>query len=119
VGYRARYPLSIGSIPRTYVHFGALWWWMNAGILGLVGYSWIMLAGVWAGVVVLRRHPDRAVRAAGLAAAAGLVGYAVAELTATFTGPDARSNVLMGAILGLVAVAHREAQAAPTESRHA
>ncbi|MCW3011308.1 MAG: hypothetical protein JWO90_1712 [Solirubrobacterales bacterium] len=109
VEYRARYPLSIGSIPRDYVHFASLWWWMKTGILGLVGYVWLVLAAMWAAARIVRSHPDPRVRAAGLAAGAGLVGYAVAETTATFTGPDARSGVLLGTVLGLLAVAHREA----------
>ena len=112
VNYRARYPLSIGSIPHDYVHVAALWWWMKGGILGLLGYATLMLVSVLAGARVFSRHPDPLVRAAGLAAACGMVGFAVAEATGTFVGPDPRAGVLIGAIVGLLAVADREAQQA-------
>lgn len=110
ISYPARYPLSIGNIPRDYVHFAVLWWWMKCGILGLVGYVWFTLAAIWVAARVQRTHPDATVRAAALGAAAGLVGYAVAETTATFTGPDPRSSLLVGAVLGLLAVAQAQAQ---------
>lgn len=105
VGYEARYPLSIGDITHEYVHFAALWWWMKLGILGLIGYLWLIGATVVAGGSVWRRHPDGVVRAAGLAAAAGIVGYAVAETTATFSGSDVRSSIVLGGLLGLLSVA--------------
>ena len=106
VDYRQRYGLSIGDITRQYVHFAALWWWMKLGLLGLLGYLWLLGAAVFAGSR-LARAPRCAVRAAGLAGAATVVGYAVAETTGTFAGADLRSSVVVGA-------AHRACSLPPT-----
>ena len=112
VDYRQRYALSIGDITRQYVHFAALWWWMKLGLLGLLGYLWLLGAAVYAGARVWRAHPDAAVRAGGLAAAATVVGYAVAETTGTFAGADLRSSVVVGALLGLLAAAYGQVASA-------
>lgn len=110
VPWRARYPVSIGFATHEYVHFGALWWWMKTGIFGLVGYVWLLVATAATALVVRRDHNDPLVRAAALGAAGATVGYSVAEFTATYSGPDVRSSIVLGALVGLVAVAWREAR---------
>ncbi len=115
VGWIQHSPLSIGNITRQYVHVGALWWWMKLGILGLIGYLWILGRAVVTGLQIWRRHPDRLIRAAGLGAAATTVGFAVAELTATFAGPDPRMSIIVGAFIGLLAVGHGQLSAVVSE----
>lgn len=106
VDYRQRYPLSLGDITHQYVHFAALWWWMKLGILGLIAYVWLMATAVVVGIRVWTGHPDALVRSGGLAAAAAVVGLAVAETSGTFTGADQRFSIAFGALIGLLSVAH-------------
>lgn len=112
IPYRQRYPLSLSDITHEYVHFAALWWWMKLGILGLLAYVALLATTVFAAARVWLRHPDAVVRAAGLAAATGIVGLGVAETTGTFAGPDPRSSVVVGAIAGLVSVAWKQSSGA-------
>jgi hypothetical protein len=106
IDYTQRYPLGLSNITHQYVHFAALWWWMKLGILGLIGYVWMMAAAIAVGLRVWAGHPDRLVRTGGLASAAGVVGLAVAETSGTFTGADQRFSIIFGALLGLLAVAY-------------
>lgn len=75
---------------REYVHFAALWYWLKLGILGLIAYVGILLASgllawrVWQGAI------EPWARAYGLATLCALVGLAVIETTASFTGVDIR-----------------------------
>jgi O-antigen ligase len=108
VPYAQRFPLSLGDITHEYVHVAALWWWMKLGLLGLLGYVALIGSTVWAGWAVWRRHADPLVRAFGVGTAAATVGYGVAELTGTFAGPDPRSSVLLGAVLGLLSAAYTQ-----------
>jgi O-antigen ligase len=90
---------------RNYVHFAALWFWLKLGILGLFAY-----VGMLGGAVALawrawRHSREPALRAFGLASLCGIVGLAVIETTATFTGVDPRFTVLLGAQIGLLALA--------------
>ncbi len=108
VGWRQRYPLSEQHPGgRQYVHFAVLWWWMKLGILGPVGYLGMLLTTAAVGVGVWRRSTDPLVAAVALSTATGLVGFALAELTATFTGAEVRASVLMGLVVGLMASAAR------------
>lgn len=113
ISWTARYPLSIGDITREYVHVGALWWWMKCGVLGLIGYVWLLGAALLAGMRTRRGHPDALVRAAGLGSVGALIGYALAELTGTFSGADQRASVLLGTWIGLLAVAAAQATREP------
>lgn len=108
VDWRQRYPLSEQHPGgRQYVHFAVLWWWMKLGILGPIGYLAMLSTTVAVALGVWRRSADPLVASAALATATGLVGFTVAELTATFTGAEARTSVLMGVIVGLTASAGR------------
>lgn len=98
---------------RQYVHFAALWWWMKLGLLGIVGYLALMATAVGTGIATWRRHGDPTVRAVGLGGAMAVIGLAIAELTATFSGSEVRASVVFGAVLGLLAVARRTATATP------
>jgi hypothetical protein len=115
--YVQHYPESYEDISHLYVHFAALWWWMKGGIFGLIGYVVLIILLIAAGVRVFLGHPDRAVSAAGIAAAAGSAGFAFAELTATFAGPDIRSSIVLGGLIGLLAVGLRETDASAAPSR--
>jgi O-antigen ligase len=97
----------------AYVHFAALYWWLKLGVLGLIAYATLLCAGAVAAVRVWRRRAHRWVRAFGLASLCGIVGLAVIETTATFTGVDPRFTVLLGAQLGLLAALSRPAAPSP------
>jgi O-antigen ligase len=89
----------------SYVHFAALWWWMKCGLLGFVAYVALMATAIVAGLQIARREPDVRIRVAALGAGAAFIGLAVAELTATFTGSEVRTTVLVGVLLGVLAAA--------------
>jgi hypothetical protein len=109
VPWRIRDPLS-QTLPQGtfYNHFALLWFWLHLGILGPIGYLWLLGAGLLEALRVGRRDHDVVIRAAGIAAAAGIVTLAVAELTATYTGADPRFDALLGLVLGWVVWARTE-----------
>jgi hypothetical protein len=114
VPWRARQPLSIENDGgRGYVHFAALYYWLKLGPMGVIAYLWLLLTAVVTGISVWRRHADPIVRVAALALGTGVVGLALAELTATFVGADRRMAAVLGALLGLLAIANAMARAAP------
>jgi hypothetical protein len=80
----------------------------------------LVLSAIVVGAQVWRRHPDIRVRVFGLAAAAAVLALALVELTSTVLGPDQRATSAVGALLGLLAVAHASARplspAAPADS---
>jgi hypothetical protein len=111
VPWTARFPLSVdrpGS--REYVHFTALWWWLKLGMLGLIAYLWLMAAGAWAAYRVWREQEDAWLRLAGLGALGGLIGLALVEATAAFTGVTERFTVMIGSVLGLLSAALLDAR---------
>lgn len=109
VGWQATSPMPFEyETGRHYVHLAVLWWWLNMGVLGAITYGWLMLSAVFIGWKVWRRHPDGVVRVAGLAMGMGVLGTSIVELTASFIGPDQRAAILLGVILGLLAVAHAQ-----------
>jgi O-antigen ligase len=98
---------------RHYVHFAALWYWLNLGILGVLAYL-----GVLGGAAVMawrlwRRGAEAVVRAFGLASLCGVAGLVAIETTASFTGVDTRFTVLFAAQLGMLALLSRVAVAEP------
>jgi hypothetical protein len=108
IPWRQRYPISEEHAGGgQYVHFGVLWWWMRLGILGPIGYLALLGTTVALALRVWRRSADGVIGAASLGTAAGLVGLAVAELTATFTGAEVRTSVLVGFVVGFIASAAR------------
>jgi hypothetical protein len=114
VGWRGTSPLPFEyDFGRLYVHFAPLWWWLRGGLLGVVAYAWLLVAGAVSGVLVFRRHPDRAVGIGALALGVGLVGYLVADLAGTIAGPDQRGSLLLGTVVGMLAAARRTVPARP------
>jgi O-antigen ligase len=112
VPWAAPHPLSVEH-DRRYVHFTALWYWLRMGILGVAAYAWIMIAGMLSGLRLWRRAEDDRLRIAGLAMFGGLVGLAVAETTATFTGVDQRFTIVIAAALGWLSAAQRYVKPKP------
>lgn len=106
VPWRARYPLTIEHTGgRHYNHFAVLNFWLRMGILGALAYVALVLTAVVVALRIWRRASDGLVRAFGLGSAAGAIGLAIAELTATFIGSEIRMCVLYGAFLGLLGAA--------------
>ncbi|HST41150.1 MAG TPA: O-antigen ligase family protein, partial [Conexibacter sp.] len=89
---------------RDYVHFAPLWFWLKLGILGLAAYFATIAGGVLLSWRVWREQPDPMLRAFGIASVCSLLGLVVMDTTASFTGVDARLNVLLGIQLGFLAV---------------
>ena len=92
---------------RHYVHFAALWYWLNLGILGFLAYVSLLAGSALLGWRVWRRGAEPMIRAFGLASVCGVAGLAVIETTASFTGVDTRFTVLFAAQVGLLALLSR------------
>jgi O-antigen ligase len=105
---------------RRYVHFAALWFWLNLGILGLVAYVFFILGGLVLSWQVWRRSPEPEIRAFGLATLAGWLGLVAIEATASFTGVDARFTVVICVQAGILALLARLSadQASPSPEGH-
>lgn len=113
VPWTATHPLSVEhEHGRDYTHIVALWYWLKLGLVGLVAYGWLMTVALRSAWIVSRWHVDARLRAMGLAACAGLAGLALAELTGSFTGVDLRFSIVMTFIIGWLALAREEAEAA-------
>lgn len=106
VPWAARFPLA-EYFPgaRDYTHVTAFWWWLKLGILGLVSYLWLVATAVRSGVTLWHRAGSGWARRAGLAAAAGMLGLAVAETTGSFLGVESRLTVFVGVAFGWLAAA--------------
>jgi O-antigen ligase len=96
---------------RQYVHTVALWYWLKLGLLGLAAYVMLVVSACLLAFRIWRGHPDRLLRAGGLAALCSLVAMAVVETTGSFTGVDPRFTILFAVFLGLLAAGYREARA--------
>ncbi|MHB8531984.1 MAG: O-antigen ligase family protein, partial [Solirubrobacteraceae bacterium] len=92
---------------RKYVHFAALWYWLNLGLLGLLAYVAVLIGAATMAWRVWRRGAEPVIRAFGLGSLCALAGLVAIETTATFTGVDTRFTVLLGAQLGLLALLAR------------
>jgi O-antigen ligase len=90
---------------RRYVHFAALWYWLSFGLIGVIAYFVLLGTGLWAAIGVWRRHPNAQVQIVALACVGGILALIVVELTATFTGVEQRSSLVIGALLGWLAAA--------------
>jgi O-antigen ligase len=102
---------------REYVHFAALWFWLKLGILGLLAYIGILFGGLVLAWRVWRASAEPYLRAFGLVSLSAIMGLAVIETTASFTGVDARFTLLFGVQLGLLALLERTSRGrAPTGS---
>jgi O-antigen ligase len=113
VDWPGRYPLPFEQDNlRSYVHLGALWWWMKAGVLGGLAYFAVLGSVLFAGLGLWRRHPDPLVRACALGAGISAVGFLVVELAGSILGPDERGTAMLGCVIGLLAVAWNHAREA-------
>jgi O-antigen ligase len=99
---------------REYVHFGALWWWMKMGILGLLAYCALLLATARMAWSVWRERSEGVFRAFGLGSLCAVAGLLVAETTATFTGAELRFTIVVAAQIGLLALV----KSMPREQQH-
>lgn len=93
---------------RRYVHFAFLWYWLALGILGAIAYLLLLGSSLWTGRQVWRFHPDPLVQVCAIAAFGAFLALGVVELTATFTGVEGRSTILLGALLGWLAAAWQD-----------
>lgn len=110
VQWRAIQPLGIEhEDARNYVHFALLWFWMKYSLLGAIAYAALLLAVTIVGVRVARRRDDPLIAAAGLGIVAAVVSLAVAELTVTWMGADARFSLVFGAAVAVLCVMDRSA----------
>lgn len=93
---------------RRYVHFAFLWYWLALGIFGAIAYLLLLGSSLWTGRQVWRFHPDPLVQVCAIAAFGAFLALGVVELTATFTGVEGRSTILLGALLGWLAAAWQD-----------
>lgn len=104
VPWTVHYPLA-ESHDRRYAHVAVLWYWLSFGPLGVIAYLTIFATALWAALRIWRRHPDAYVQIAALTCFAGILALLVVELTATFSGVEARTSLVVGAVLGWLAAA--------------
>jgi O-antigen ligase len=90
---------------RRYVHIATLWYWLALGPLGLIAYLAVIGGGLATARTIWRRHRDALVQACAIACFGGILGLAVVELTASFTGIEPRISLILGAALGWLAAA--------------
>jgi hypothetical protein len=101
-------PLPVEVNPEhQYVHFAVLYWWLKLGVLGLLAYVGMVVAGVLMSLRVWRRSNVPVIRAFGLGSLCSMVGLAVIETTATFTGGDLRFTLLFAGQLALLSALWR------------
>ncbi len=101
-------PLPVEVNPEhQYVHFAMLFWWLKLGVLGLLAYAGMLVAGVLMSLRVWRRSSVPVIRAFGLGSLCSLVGLAVIETTATFSGSDLRFTLLFAGQLALLSALWR------------
>jgi O-antigen ligase len=93
---------------RRYAHMASLWYWLALGPLGLIAYLAVLGAALWTAMRIWRRHPDEVVQVCAIAAFGLVLGLAVVELTATFTGVEPRTSLIFGGALGWLAAAWRD-----------
>ena len=92
---------------RLYVHFAALWFWLKLGILGLLAYVAVLVGMATVAWQAWKHSPEPALKAFGLVSLCAVGALAAIETTASFTGIDARFTALLGAQIGLLALAAR------------
>lgn len=104
---------------RRYSHLAVLWYWLSFGVLGVIAYLALFGTALWVAWRVWREHADPAVRIAALACLGGILAMLVVELTATFSGVEARTSLVLGAVFGWLAAAWRELPDRGRETMHA
>jgi hypothetical protein len=88
----------------TYLHNNVLWIWLKFGILGVAALAWLVwrtarAALAQASALVRSRRPTDA--EAAVAAAAVMLGFFVASLTASFLTASLRPPVIAGVLLAV------------------
>jgi len=107
VNWKVHQPLAEAH-DRRYAHVATLWYWLALGPLGLIAYLAVFGSALWTAVRIWRRHPDEIVQVCAIAAFGAILGLAIVELTATFTGIEPRVSLILGAALGWLAAAWRD-----------
>jgi O-antigen ligase len=102
---------------RRYAHVAFLWYWLALGFLGAIAYLLLFGSALWTGRRIWRFHPDPLVQVCAIAVFGGIVGLAIVELTATFTGIESRLTILLGALLGWLAAAWQDLPARRATAR--
>jgi len=110
VDWKVHQPLAEAH-DRRYAHVATLWFWLALGPLGLIAYLTVFGAGLGTARRVWRDHRDEVVQVCSIAAFGGILGLAIVELTATFTGIQPRVSLILGAALGWLAAAWQDAKA--------
>ena len=106
VPWQLRHPLPVElDDGRFYTHVVLFWYWLKLGLAGAIGYVWLMLSAIVAGLMVYRRASSQVIRLGGLTLFASLAAMTVAETTGSFTGVSDRYTVVVGAALGWLAAA--------------
>jgi len=80
---------------------------MKLGLPGLVALLSLLGVGIVTAFRIGTRDPDPWGRAIGVGLGSALVGMLAAETTGSFTGVDLRYTVMLGVVIGLLAVADR------------
>lgn len=110
-------PLPVEVNPdHQYVHFAVLYWWLKLGLLGMLAYAAMLASGLVMSLRVWQRGHEPIVRAFGLGSLCSVIGLAVIETTATFSGTDTRFTLVFAGQLALLAVLWRRAGAQPASS---
>ena len=108
VPWTPRFPLTESYAGATaYTHVVFFWWWMKLGLPGLVALLSLLGVGIVTAFRIGMRDPDPWGRAIGVGLGSALVGMLAAETTGSFTGVDLRYTVMLGVVIGLLAVADR------------
>ncbi len=104
VNWKVHQPLAEAH-DRRYAHVATLWYWLALGPLGLIAYLAVFGTGLATARRIWRRHPDEIVQVCAIATFGAVLGLAIVELTATFTGIEPRVSLILGAALGWLAAA--------------
>jgi hypothetical protein len=108
VPWTPRFPLTESYAGATeYTHVVFFWWWLKLGLPGLLALLSLLGVAIVTAFRIGRRDPDPWGRAWGIGLGSALVGMLAAETTGSFTGVDLRYTVIVGVVIGLLAVADR------------
>jgi hypothetical protein len=111
--WQLRHPLPVElEDGRFYTHVVLFWYWLKLGLAGVIGYVWLMLSAIAAGLALFRRGSSPVVRVGGLTLFASFAAMVVAETTGSFTGVNDRYTVVVGVALGWLAAARAVEQSA-------
>ncbi len=104
--WKLRHPLPVElDDGRFYTHVVLFWYWLKLGLAGAIGYVWLILSAIVAGLALFRRASSPIIRVGGLTLFASFAAMVVAETTGSFTGVNDRYTVVVGVALGWLAAA--------------